>query len=730
MLEYLLTDLQSRAPLLCIDGTIAVDRPLFVTGAVATGQIASGSTGASSQALTNDPSPRPRRESPDVYVNCLLTTTRGYPLWIPSPNMSLPTLNRKLGVSIGDVGVLTPEGGFSFLFNIFHDADHPINAAVRLPGAFVPFTPAVTQGDTERFVEWNAGSFLADESIIRVDDGTDRSITKIEATGREGAVLMIPEDIVTEKLQITTPLRDYVDEYRLEWYSFVKHTLRRDIANGDLRVVYGCRKSSGFGIATAFNAGQRENTQLSFLVEGSLDDTSRCPYRWTFTGSAEVKAGPSGQSNTEFGSTEPVRNQCLFVNTISVKVPNETWHSAGLSTVKLGSTPGPGKAIHGEPISEAGPSGSTIDPPSSGSMSDPSPSPFHQRVFHPSVILHDILETITPGLPTYMVCDDDWAPFLSDSTLNARDFVDQILENRIIVEDRGMVFFCARDDENLLEELAQRPGVQISFRRIAPINNSFDINYTDWQAERRVSHGKTQWTNTPVQGGLDQFPRSYHHAHSSDGNLRSTSLVPTVSTPSRMDDHKNIDKNMSDFLRRGSGKVTPRSSQPSRGDVDSSNLALSMSPSRMSDHESNHRMRDLLKRGYDMVTLLGFTPPSRVDVDSSNLAPVMSTTFSSSLSMMPQVSPAHGVEYYPLPSPPQAVQDADAIRYRRLVEPRTYGSRSQVHNQRLPATGSNKEDKKTKVENSNTGGKTNDSKLQRELERELEHGLKLSDDKW
>ncbi|KAF5309975.1 hypothetical protein D9619_010461 [Psilocybe cf. subviscida] len=442
------------------DGALAADSPLPVTGAAATGQMASGSTGASSQAHEYDPSPRPRRESPDVYVNCLLTTTRGYPLWIPSPNMSLPTLNRRLGVSIGDVGVLSPEGGFNYLFNIFHDASHPINAAMRVPDAFVPFTPALTQGDIERFVEWNAGSFLADESIIRMDDGTNQLVIKIEATGPEGAVLMIPEDMLTEKLQITTPLREYVDEHGLEWYRFMKHILRRDIANGDLRVIYGCRKSSGFGIATAFNTGQRQNTRLSFIslsVEDRLADTSRCPYRWTHTGSAEFKAGPSRQENAEIGSTKPIRNQCLFVNTIDVKVPDYTWESAELSAVKSSST-------LGGPTSGSSPSGSTSGPSSSGSTSDPSSSsgsgltssssfPSHQRVFHPSVILHDILETIVPGLSAYMICDDDWAPFLSDNTLNARDFVNQVLENRIIVEDRGQDLALGLETVNVTAHL-------------------------------------------------------------------------------------------------------------------------------------------------------------------------------------------------------------------------------------------------------------------------------------
>ncbi|KAF5312321.1 hypothetical protein D9619_002402 [Psilocybe cf. subviscida] len=485
-------------------GALAVDPP--PPGSVALAQTASGSTTASSRAHEYGPSgsPRPRRESPDVYVDCLMTESRGYPLWIPSPNRSLPTLNRTLGVSVGDVGVLTLEGGFDFVFNIFYDATHPINAAVGVPDTFIPFTPVPAAADIQQFVEWNAGSFLADASIDRVDDDGDRSTTVLEATGTEGAVLMIPENIHTTKLKMTIRLRKYVKENIAEWYRFVKHTLGHDIENGDLRVVYGCRKSSGFGIATAFNTGRRENTRLTFSVEGPWTDSSRCPYRWSHTGSAEVKAGPSGEDHVEVLSTEPVRNQCLFVNTIDARVSAETWKYVELNTVAQmmpNSTREPNSG-------ERGPTAKSGAP---GSMGEPS-SPCRERAFHPSGILQNILETITPGLPAYIVCDDDWAPFVSDRILDARGFVDQILEKRMIFEDQGMMFFCTENDIDLF---CHRRGAHIRFNRISPIDNSSDDSDSHWKAERRVSPrlqpvtmdpftlspGRTQGINIPVQGG-------------------------------------------------------------------------------------------------------------------------------------------------------------------------------------------------------------------------------------
>ncbi|KAF8959275.1 hypothetical protein BDZ97DRAFT_1632460, partial [Flammula alnicola] len=51
----------------------------------------------------------------------------GFPLLIPQPNTRLPKPYRAEGTCIGDVGMLTPEGGYEFLLNICRPASDPIN---------------------------------------------------------------------------------------------------------------------------------------------------------------------------------------------------------------------------------------------------------------------------------------------------------------------------------------------------------------------------------------------------------------------------------------------------------------------------------------------------------------------------------------------------------------------------------------------------------------------------
>jgi len=73
----------------------------------------------------------------DIYYHQLLIKRRGSPMWIPGPDMNLSAEYRRGGIRIGDVGILYRAEGFTFLFNIFLPADHPINKG-RVPDNFEP----------------------------------------------------------------------------------------------------------------------------------------------------------------------------------------------------------------------------------------------------------------------------------------------------------------------------------------------------------------------------------------------------------------------------------------------------------------------------------------------------------------------------------------------------------------------------------------------------------------
>ncbi len=72
-----------------------------------------------------------------IYTKLLLRRGHGYPLWIPESDDNLPDVYRNKGVSVGDLGILTDDGGFDFLFNVCAEADDPVNQG-HVPPQFQP----------------------------------------------------------------------------------------------------------------------------------------------------------------------------------------------------------------------------------------------------------------------------------------------------------------------------------------------------------------------------------------------------------------------------------------------------------------------------------------------------------------------------------------------------------------------------------------------------------------
>lgn len=62
-----------------------------------------------------------------VYARQLLSQKLGYPLFIPEPSANLPAQFRRRGVSIGDVGIIMPNGSFNYVFSVCAAADDPVN---------------------------------------------------------------------------------------------------------------------------------------------------------------------------------------------------------------------------------------------------------------------------------------------------------------------------------------------------------------------------------------------------------------------------------------------------------------------------------------------------------------------------------------------------------------------------------------------------------------------------
>jgi hypothetical protein len=83
----------------------------------------------------------------------------GYPIWRPEPNQFLSDTYQRLGTRIGDVGFVTSNGSFDYLFNVCRPKNHPINVN-RTPEDF-----EYVELREEHDVCGNSGAYTPDEHV-------------------------------------------------------------------------------------------------------------------------------------------------------------------------------------------------------------------------------------------------------------------------------------------------------------------------------------------------------------------------------------------------------------------------------------------------------------------------------------------------------------------------------------------------------------------------------------
>lgn len=89
------------------------------------------------------------RTSQQIYAEQLMPYVNGHPLWFPEPGDQMPTdAHREAGVVPGDVGYLTRDGDFIYLFHAFGGPGAPRQGNPNLWGTPADFHPfPVPAGD-------------------------------------------------------------------------------------------------------------------------------------------------------------------------------------------------------------------------------------------------------------------------------------------------------------------------------------------------------------------------------------------------------------------------------------------------------------------------------------------------------------------------------------------------------------------------------------------------------
>jgi len=112
----------------------------------------------------------------ETYQKLLLPKGHGLPLYFPDLYDSLPAACCDRGVTIGDVGIITDDGSFDFLFNVSLPSSDPINIG-RTPPSFqmVVLNESIDLGS--RQCGFPRNSSIISSSIKKIELSVGASVT-------------------------------------------------------------------------------------------------------------------------------------------------------------------------------------------------------------------------------------------------------------------------------------------------------------------------------------------------------------------------------------------------------------------------------------------------------------------------------------------------------------------------------------------------------------------------
>ncbi|KAJ6487772.1 hypothetical protein C8R45DRAFT_1213800 [Mycena sanguinolenta] len=341
-----------------------------------------------------------------TYCRHLLEQQRGFPLFVPGPE-HLPPESQTTGVSIGDVGQVTPEGMFDVFFNIFLSRDHPIN--VDAPQDFTPLAGYDDYGVISS--NFPPGPHVSGVSATaRIDETVEFPGGDFTSSchGPDGAILCLPNGSRMERLRNVQAIRRYAAANAESWYRYVEGTLGSRLVNGELYLITGCEKASSWGITTFHGLSAQNRFPVSF---GPVGDNYA--YRWK---------GPHCHRKQADGSRP---NQTLFIHGFKLFVAKrlfgvEVRRSGGFLQVRVfggrkengqGPALGDGLAIEVAPIG---------------------------KIWHPSEAISSAIFQKVPEATVVIIHDDDWCDvFKPESSENIWDV---IFSTHEIILDDIMVF--------------------------------------------------------------------------------------------------------------------------------------------------------------------------------------------------------------------------------------------------------------------------------------------------
>ncbi|KAF7332676.1 Pleiotropic drug resistance ABC transporter protein [Mycena kentingensis (nom. inval.)] len=401
-----------------------------------------------------------------LYTKTLIGFGRGYPLLMPTPRKNLPPEYRRHGVSIGDVGRVSPRGDFDFFFNVYLPANHPINLD-SVPEGFSPLAPYGTRDFVES--ELKRGSLASASVQTECPDSNAMDVElQFHCRGPNGAFLALPRGSTLRTLENVETLRRYAATNAESWYRYVNEIRGRRLVNGGLYLITSWEKAPTGGMATFQNVAPDRDIGVALVPlvkpDGSVE--------YAFSRGDPIRAHT-------FATSDGVLNNAVFLNGFSI--------SLGLGIIKrllgnrvmfsqIGDKPGLEEYI---PFSDSEGSflslsvgvlagygavaaGHAAFKATETKLSDIAQTP---EVLHPSRKINAHLVCAMPDASVVITHDNDWADTLrrKPDALDAPEFVPDLLKECDIRLDDGIVSLQRKPAElvvNLLNERQREPTTE------------------------------------------------------------------------------------------------------------------------------------------------------------------------------------------------------------------------------------------------------------------------------
>ncbi|KAJ7592792.1 hypothetical protein C8J56DRAFT_482928 [Mycena floridula] len=238
---------------------------------------------------------------------------------IPEPDLQLSDEYRLVEQRIGDVGIITPDGGFDFLFNICHSRDslinrrgvpdnfHPIDLSTLEVREISPFHNVKTHIATDAVHKFDI------EAQLGVPDAVPLPATaaigfEFRVSSAEGAILMLPEGASRTDLVNKVMFARACAKHGMAWLHYATEVRGRMIPDDSLYLVTGCDKTRSWGVAAFSDISRSGGVDLKLLAAGASGVGGSVAYSWHKPNSVAARSGPHS-SDSGFSMS----NQCVFL---------------------------------------------------------------------------------------------------------------------------------------------------------------------------------------------------------------------------------------------------------------------------------------------------------------------------------------------------------------------------------------------------------------------------------